>query len=282
MLFTALMSRHSDKDPIQTIFPPSILLPGLPVASITTNHLMKIFGLITARKRSLGQGNIFRSVCQEFCPRGGHAWLRGACMVVGGMHGCWGVCMVAGGHAWLPWGVCGCARGCVWLQEACMVAGGCVVAGGHAWLWGAWLWGACMVAGGVHGCGGHAWLWGHAWLPGGVCGCQGACVVAWGHAWLLEGMRGCAGGVCGYWGSMHGCREVHGCGGMHGCWGCVWLWGACMVAGGCVWLWGACVVVGGHAWLPGGLRRIRRDTINERAVRILLECILVSCKFETN
>ena len=27
--------------------------------------------VITARKRSLGQGNIFRSVCQEFCPRGG-------------------------------------------------------------------------------------------------------------------------------------------------------------------------------------------------------------------
>ena len=27
--------------------------------------------IITARKRSLGQGNIFRSVCQEFCPRGG-------------------------------------------------------------------------------------------------------------------------------------------------------------------------------------------------------------------
>ena len=30
--------------------------------------------LITARKRSLGQGNIFRSVCQEFCPRGWCAW----------------------------------------------------------------------------------------------------------------------------------------------------------------------------------------------------------------
>ena len=29
----------------------------------------------------LGQGNIFRSVCQEFCPQG------------------WGVCM-AGGHEW--------------------------------------------------------------------------------------------------------------------------------------------------------------------------------------
>ena len=52
----------------------------------------------------LGQGNIFRSVCHEFCPRGG-----GACMA-GGMHGR-GACMggmcgrgacVAGGHAW--WG----------------------------------------------------------------------------------------------------------------------------------------------------------------------------------
>ena len=41
-----------------------------------------------------------------------------------------------------------------------------------------------------------------------------------------------------------------------------------MVAGGCVWLAGACVVV-------GGVHRIRRDTVNERAVRILLECILV-------
>ena len=64
--------------------------------------------------------------------------------------------------------------------------------------------------------------------------------------------------------------------------------------GGCVWFFrggmhgfsrGACMVFsGGHAWLlPGGMhgffwggvRRIRRDTVNERAVRILLECILV-------
>ena len=30
----------------------------------------------------------------------------------------------------------------------------------------------------------------------------------------------------------------------------------------------------------GGIRRIRRDTVNERAVRILLECILVGfCDF---
>ena len=40
---------------------------------------------------------------------GGHAWLRGACLVAGGMHGC-------GGHAWL-WG-----------------GGACVVVGGHVWL----------------------------------------------------------------------------------------------------------------------------------------------------
>ena len=52
----------------------------------------------------LGQGNIFRSVCQEFCPQGKGACVwggsmrnRGACMV-GGMCGR-GACMV-GEHAW--------------------------------------------------------------------------------------------------------------------------------------------------------------------------------------
>ena len=37
------------------------------------------------------------------------------------------------------------------------------------------------------------------------------------------------------------------------------------------------VFLGERAWFfPGrGVRRIRRDTVNERAVRILLECILV-------
>ena len=48
-------------------------------------------------------------------------------------------------------------------------------------------------------------------------------------------------------------------GGVHGCWGGVH---------GC---WGGCVVAG-----EGGVHRIRRDTVNERAVRILLECILVN------
>ena len=34
--------------------------------------------IITARKRSLGQGNIFTSVCQEFCSRGGVSGPGGA------------------------------------------------------------------------------------------------------------------------------------------------------------------------------------------------------------
>ena len=132
--------------------------------------------------------------------------------------------------------------------------------------------GACVVATG----GGHAWL-----LLGGMHGFSRG-----GHAWLLRGgMRGCSGG-------MHGCCW----GGIHGCSG-----GACMVAprGACVgydeiqryeirsMLGGACMVGGlpgdggGCAWDTTRYR----DTINERAVRILLECILViiflcnSCKY---
>ena len=72
--------------------------------------------------------------------------------------------------------------------------------------------------------------------------------------------------------------------------GCAWLLrGACVVALGCVWLlWGACLVAlgGGMHGCSGGAcvvalgghaRDAMRygDTINEWAVRILLECILV-------
>ena len=48
----------------------------------------------------LWQGNIFTSVCQEFCPLGGHAWqggMHGGGMPGGGVHG--------RGHAWQG-GVC--------------------------------------------------------------------------------------------------------------------------------------------------------------------------------
>ena len=67
----------------------------------------------------------------------------------------------------------------------------------------------------------------------------------------------------------------------------MWLLGGmCGLLGGAwlsedVWSAGGCVVAGGmHAWLRGvhvcggGVCRIRRDMVNERAVRILLECIL--------
>ena len=63
---------------------------------------------------------------------------------------------------------------------------------------------------------------------------------------------------------------------------------------------GACVVAGGHAWqlgerawqpegaivarvacvvARGGVHGIRRDMVNEQAVHILLECILVILEF---
>ena len=113
----------------------------------------------------------------------------------------------------------------------------------------------------------------------------GACVVVLGgHAWLLRGEGAC----------------VVALGGVHGCSGaCVVAQGVCMVAprGACmVAPGGACMVAPeGHVWLlpgghcmvfpggalhgfswGGGVHRIWRDTVNERAVRILLECILVN------
>ena len=77
-----------------------------------------IFLLITARKRSLGQGYVFTGVCDSV--HGGHAWLLGACMVARG------VCMVVGGHVWLL----GDMHGCRGAMSGCR--GACVVARGHA------------------------------------------------------------------------------------------------------------------------------------------------------
>ena len=122
---------------------------------------------------------------------------------------------------------------------------GCVVAQGgmHGCLGGM----QCMVAQGKGGV--HVWLLGgHAWLL------WGACVVSpGGHAWLL-------------WGGICGCSG-----------------GAYVVAPGgvCVVFAKRCVVFSrGHAWFfpggGGGMHRTQRDTVNERAVCILLECILVN------
>ena len=89
----------------------------------------KCINIITGRKRSLLQGNIFRSVCKSFYPQVGPAWLGevgmtgGACVVVVVA----GLCVADGGHVW---------------QGACMAAGGIhaihaggIHARGHAWQW---------------------------------------------------------------------------------------------------------------------------------------------------
>ena len=133
--------------------------------------------------------------------------------------------------------------------------------------------GACVVLfrGGVHGFiqGGCAWFYlgGHAWFHSG------------GHAWFyLGGMhRFIQGGMHRFiWGGA--CMVLLGVcgfiqGGMHG-----FIQGVCMVLfGGHTWFY-----LGGHAWFYLGghawffqFFRIQWDTVNERAVRILLECILV-------
>ena len=93
----------------------------------------------------LGQGNIFRSVCQEFCPQGPCACQRGVCGR--GMHGR-GACIA--GCVW--WGAC--QNFCPW--EACM-SGRC------AWQGGMCGRGACMA-------GEHDMAGGCAWRGGNVCG----------------------------------------------------------------------------------------------------------------
>ena len=110
----------------------------------------------------------------------------------------------------------------------------------------------CAWQGGMHG-GGHVGQGGHVWW--------GACMV---------GVCVWQGGMCGRGASMAG--------------GCVWqgghVWqrghawqGACMAGGmhgdGGVCVAGRCTC---HAHTP---QQILQDTVNEWAVRILLECILV-------
>ena len=86
---------------------------------------------------------------------------------------------------------------------------------------------------------------GRAWWQGGVCGGGGACVVAEGACVVAEGAMVVAG--------MHGGRGGH-------AW---WQGGVRGVGGACV--VGVCMVGRRHVW----------DTVNERAVGILLEYILV-------
>ena len=151
--------------------------------------------VISARKRSLGQGNIFTPVCHSVHRGGVHGCSRGrVCMVAPvGVHG-----LIWGGHAWFYSG------------GACVVLFGghaWLLLGGHAWL----LRGACTVLfggacvvlfrGGMRGfiqggmCG---------FIRGGMHGCSGgACMVLFGGACVVL-FRG---GVCGFF-SFFGYNEI--------------------------------------------------------------------------
>ena len=105
--------------------------------------LVLLMAIITAHKRSLGQGNIFTSICHSV--HRGHAWQ--------GVHGRW-ACMVGGMHMGGVHGRGMHDSGNVHGRGVCMVGGGGMCGGGmhgrgmcgrgHAWE------GACM-AGGMHG-----------------------------------------------------------------------------------------------------------------------------------
>ena len=73
--------------------------------------------LFTARKRSLRQGNIFRSMCQIFCPGGVPAPKGGGCLLLGDVSALGG-CLLLGGA---------CSRGRVPPPGG---AGGCLLPGG--------------------------------------------------------------------------------------------------------------------------------------------------------
>ena len=122
----------------------------------------------------LGQGNIFRSVCQQFCPQGGrHAWLLGG----------WGGCVVA------PGGMCG----FIWGGMHGFILGGMC----------GFIWGACVVLFGEH-----AWFYLGGmcgFIPGGVVlfgGMRG--FIQGGHVWFFQffgynEIRSMSGRYASYW-----------------------------------------------------------------------------------
>ena len=202
--------------------------------------------LITARKRSLGQGNIFTSVCHS-------------------VYGVWGGGMHGGGHAWQ-------GGGCAWQGG---MHGGGVHGRGHVWQGAYMAGGACVAGEGEHACqGGMHWRSMH--MHG-----MGAC-MAGRHAWQGACMAGetaiAAGGV--HPTEMHSCsklllpaNEV---------WGKVIFSQVCVKnsvhRGGVsaprgVPGWG--VSAPGGSALGGGARWRPSQRLLLRAVRILLECILV-------
>ena len=138
--------------------------------------------------------------------------------------------------------------GKVMFLQACVI----LFTGGHAcfFLGGGCVlfWGVCVLFSGGHAffLGVRGFFWGGVWFF------QGCMVFSGGHVWF-------------FWGCMVFFEGGH-----------AWfLGGACMV------FWGACMVfLGGmHGFFRGHAWFFLGDTVNEQAVRILLECILVFCAF---
>ena len=94
---------------------------------------MALVKIITARKRSLGQGNIFIGLCQEFCSRGVSA--RG--------------CLLPGGVSAPQGGVCF-QGGCLIPRGVCLLLGGVCSrgawSGGLAFCYGLLVWPSGLVA----------------------------------------------------------------------------------------------------------------------------------------
>ena len=110
----------------------------IPPGTISLLPYMGMYPIITARKRSLGQGNIFGNMCQQFGPQGG-----GWGLVPGGS---------APGGGCLLWG-----RGCL-LRGVCLLLGGLVP--GRVSALGGW---GMPAPGGVPAPRGWCLLWGGAW-----------------------------------------------------------------------------------------------------------------------
>ena len=113
---------------MENVFHSCSCYPQIEVALVMFIPHTRVF---TAHKRSLGQGNIFIGVCQEFCSQGEGVSAPGVCLLQGdvcsvgmsapgeGVSGPGGVCLLLGG---------------VYSRGVCLPGGGgCLLPGGGWW-----------------------------------------------------------------------------------------------------------------------------------------------------
>ena len=75
---------------ILTFFAKNIDMSTMVKAEVFLGYLLEMLGselhIFTARKRNLGQCNVFTPVCQSFCSQGGGSASRGGGLHLGGRH----------------------------------------------------------------------------------------------------------------------------------------------------------------------------------------------------